>query len=48
MLADRRVDVDDAVAALNDPTGGRGANGDIIRRLDDGTKPENKVLESAV
>lgn len=48
MNADRRVDVDDAVAALDDPTGGRGVNGDIARRLDDGTKAKDRVLESAV
>ncbi|KAF1347272.1 hypothetical protein EJ07DRAFT_143379 [Lizonia empirigonia] len=41
-------DVDDAVAALQDPTGGRGADGDISRRLENDGKTEEKVLESAV
>jgi hypothetical protein len=41
------VDVDDAVKALEDPTGGRGANGSISRQLDGG-KGEENVLESAV
>lgn len=36
-------DVDNAVAALADPTGGRGANGDISKQLE-----SDKVLESAV
>lgn len=48
MCADDCVDVDDAVAALQDPTGGRGANGDISRRLESDGKMEEKVLESAV
>lgn len=35
-LADTHTaDVDDAVAATQDPTGGRGANGSIARRLED-------------
>jgi hypothetical protein len=42
------VDVDDAVAALHDPTGGRGANGEIARQLENGGKVEHKVLESAI
>ncbi|CAO2647170.1 Nn.00g080920.m01.CDS01 [Neocucurbitaria sp. VM-36] len=42
------IEVDDAVAALQDPTGGRGANGSISRQLDRGGEPEDKVLESAV
>ncbi|KAH7413902.1 AIG2-like family-domain-containing protein [Phaeosphaeria sp. MPI-PUGE-AT-0046c] len=37
-------DVDDAVAALRDPTGGRGANGKISKALEG----NEKVLESAV
>lgn len=41
------LDVDDAVAALDDPTGGRGANGSISKQLE-GEKAEEKVLESAV
>lgn len=42
-------DVDDAVAALaQDPTGGRGANGNISRQLSQGGKTEDKILESAV
>ena len=40
--------MDDAVAALNDPTGGRGVNGDISRQLESGGKAEEKVLDSAV
>ncbi|KAH7071115.1 AIG2-like family-domain-containing protein [Paraphoma chrysanthemicola] len=31
-------EVDDAVAALQDPTGGRGVNGGITRQLEDGRK----------
>jgi hypothetical protein len=42
------IDVDDAVAALDDPTGGRGANGNISRQLESGGKAQEKVLESAV
>jgi hypothetical protein len=42
------IDVDDAVAALDDPTGGRGANGNISRQLQNGGKSEAKALESAV
>ncbi|KNG46102.1 disease resistance protein Aig2 [Stemphylium lycopersici] len=41
-------DVDDAVAALDDPTGGRGANGNISRQLNEGNKGQVKILESAV
>ena len=43
------ADVDDAVAALQgqDPTGGRGANGEISKQLDD-NNAEDKMLESAV
>ena len=43
------ADVDDAVAALRgkDPTGGRGANGEILKQLDD-NNAEDKMLESAV
>ena len=43
------ADVDDAVAALRgqDPTGGRGANGEISKQLDD-NNAEDKMLESAV
>jgi len=40
--------VDDAVAALNDPTGGRGTNGDISRQLESDGKAEEKMLGSAV
>ncbi|CAN9108559.1 unnamed protein product [Alternaria alternata] len=40
-------EVDDAVAALDDPTGGRGANGSISRQLTEQGK-EDKILESAV
>ncbi|KAH5449736.1 hypothetical protein HBI30_151720 [Parastagonospora nodorum] len=40
-------DVDDAVKALADPTGGRGANGNISRQLERGGK-EEEVLRSAV
>jgi hypothetical protein len=40
--------VDDAVAALKDPTGGRGMNGNISRQLDNDGKAEEKVLGSAV
>lgn len=42
------LDVDDAVAALEDPTGGRGANGDITKILEGDKKAKNEVLESAV
>jgi hypothetical protein len=41
-------EVDDAVAALQDPTGGRGANGSISRHLNEGEGSEDKILESAV
>jgi hypothetical protein len=41
------IDVDDAVAALGDPTGGRGINGGISRQLDGG-KSEDEVLQSAI
>ena len=41
------ADVDDAVEALGDPTGGRGANGNISRQLESGGK-EGEVLRSAV
>ena len=41
-------DVDNAVAALHDPTGGRGANGDITKQLEMGGKTKENVLESAV
>ncbi|KAF1928161.1 uncharacterized protein M421DRAFT_101040 [Didymella exigua CBS 183.55] len=40
-------DVDDAVAELGDPTGGRGVNGDISRQLESGGKAK-EVLGSAV
>lgn len=42
------ADVDDAVAALEDPTGGRGANGNITRALEENGKAKKEVLESAV
>jgi hypothetical protein len=42
------TDVDDAVAASADPTGGRGTNGTISRQLDNGIKINDKILESAV
>ena len=42
------VDVDDAVKALQDPTGGRSANGEITRQLENGGKGAEKVLGSAV
>ncbi|USP72894.1 hypothetical protein yc1106_00168 [Curvularia clavata] len=41
-------DVDDAVAALDDPTGGRGANGNISRQLENEGKANDKILECAV
>ncbi|KAF2689021.1 hypothetical protein K458DRAFT_399867 [Lentithecium fluviatile CBS 122367] len=41
-------DVDDAVAALKDPTGGRGANGRITRKLEKGGEAEKEALESAI
>ncbi|KAG9195638.1 hypothetical protein G6011_00759 [Alternaria panax] len=41
-------DVDDAVAALNYPTSGRGVNGDISRQLESGGQTEEKVLGGAV
>ena len=43
----KSADVDDAVAALGDPTGGRGANGQITRELERGGRGED-VLQSAV
>lgn len=43
-----RADVDDAVKALSDPTGGRGVNGNITKQLEAGGNEEEKVLESAV
>jgi hypothetical protein len=42
------AEVDDAVAALDDLTGGRGANGSISRQLNEEGKEEDKILESAV
>ena len=42
------VDVEDAVAAGNDPTGGRGANGKITRQLEEHGKAEEQVLRDAV
>jgi len=42
------TDVDDAVAAMDDPTGGRGANGSISRQLKSGKKEEENILASAV
>ncbi|KAF9691348.1 hypothetical protein EKO04_010834 [Ascochyta lentis] len=41
-------DVDDAVAALQDPTGGRGANGALTRQLQDSSQAEENMLEGAV
>ncbi|EMD67217.1 hypothetical protein GGP41_007132 [Bipolaris sorokiniana] len=42
-------DVDNAVAAAQgDPTGGRGANGDITRQLNQESRTSSKILESAV
>ncbi|KAJ4986508.1 AIG2-like family protein [Stagonosporopsis vannaccii] len=41
-------DVDDAVAALQDPTGGRGANGEITKQLESGGTAEEQVLKRAV
>ncbi|ORY19238.1 hypothetical protein BCR34DRAFT_621081 [Clohesyomyces aquaticus] len=47
-------EVDDAVAALGkegtspDPTGGRGANGEITRALEENGKASEEVIESAV
>ncbi|KAF2791061.1 hypothetical protein K505DRAFT_249813 [Melanomma pulvis-pyrius CBS 109.77] len=40
------LDVDDAVAAQKDPTGGRGLNGSITRELEKGA--EEEVVRSAV
>ena len=42
------ADVDDAVDAMQDPTGGRGLNGDIARQLETGGKEAEKALGSAV
>jgi hypothetical protein len=44
------IDVDNAVAAQNDPTGGRGVNGSITKVLkEDGEKKEEEeVMRSAV
>ncbi|XP_014559831.1 hypothetical protein COCVIDRAFT_35121 [Bipolaris victoriae FI3] len=42
-------DVDNAVAAAQgDPTGGRGANGDITRQLNQESRASREILESAV
>ncbi|KAF2657151.1 hypothetical protein K491DRAFT_691352 [Lophiostoma macrostomum CBS 122681] len=41
-------DVDDAVAALQDPTGGRGANGKITQELEQNGRAEEDIVESAV
>ncbi|KAJ4322509.1 hypothetical protein N0V94_002385 [Neodidymelliopsis sp. IMI 364377] len=41
-------DVDDAVAASQDPTGGRGANGEIAKQLENDGNVQDKVLESAL
>jgi hypothetical protein len=41
-------DVDAAVAARNDHTGGRGANGKITRELEKSREKEEEVLKSAV
>ena len=41
------VEVDEAVKE-NDPTGGRGVNGEIGRKLEAKGKSEEEVLESAV
>ncbi|KAJ4293374.1 hypothetical protein N0V90_008657 [Kalmusia sp. IMI 367209] len=41
-------DVDDAVAAGKDPTGGRGVNGDITRQLDNESRTEKEALKAAV
>ncbi|KAF2272664.1 uncharacterized protein EI97DRAFT_436750 [Westerdykella ornata] len=42
-------DVDDAVAALqNDPTGGRGFNGQITRALENGSEAGKTMIRSAV
>lgn len=48
LAADKVLDVDEAVAALRDPTGGRGANGDITRQLENGGTVGEKGLKSAV
>lgn len=42
------TDVEDAVAAGRDPTGGRGANGSITRQLERDGKAEKEVLRGAV
>jgi hypothetical protein len=43
------IDVDNAVAAQNDPTGGRGVNGSITKELkENGEKKEDEVMRSAV
>lgn len=45
------ADVDDAVSALakdNDPTGGRGANGNITKQLEANREVKKDVLGSAV
>ncbi|KAJ4339579.1 hypothetical protein N0V95_007743 [Ascochyta clinopodiicola] len=41
-------DVDDAVAALQDPTGGRGAHGAITRQLQNGNLADEDMLKGAV
>lgn len=41
-------DVDDAVAAQKDPTGGRGALGHISRQLQGDHELSNSALKSAV
>ena len=42
------VDVDDAVAAGRDPTGGRGAGGSITRQLERDGGVEGEALRGAV
>jgi hypothetical protein len=42
------TDVDDAVAAQNDPMGGRGANGSITKELEENGEMEEEVMRNAV
>lgn len=42
------IDVDDAVALLGDPTGGRGMGGDIAKQLDTPNAETEDILQSAV
>ena len=42
------IEVDEAVKATQDPTGGRGLNGHITERLENSQNNEEEVLQAAV